>query len=363
MNKKLLLGICILVLPLAATSQNVHAAPSSPTNVKASSPDGTATATVTWSAVAGATRYRAKAFIGLVAVKTSKILTGNSQSFTFNGLEYDIPYILKVEAGDASSWSSPGAASAVVPQAASPSAPPQPELTVTADQELKATWSEPSSDGGSLITKYQVQLMKGAEMVGSPSVTTARNISLTTDDKTSSYSVTVSATNEAGKTSSISEPSSPVIPTFVAVARLAPTTPRAPNPPGSPSSGGSGSSSSGGSNTPSSGGGNSNSPAVLPTPIVDQGTRTVSPIPATPRYTKVIKAKATTSSKTLLSLSKLPSPKGSKTSLSIATSSRKICQLKGNSVRNIRRGTCSVKVTVKTKTGKKTSRTVKLVVR
>jgi hypothetical protein len=64
-----------------------------------------------------------------------------------------------------------------------------------------------------------------------------------------------------------------------------------------------------------------------------------------------------------LSLSKLPSPKGSKTSLSIATSSRKICQLKGTSVKNIRKGTCSVKVTVKTKTGKKTSRTVKLVAR
>lgn len=354
MNKKLLLGICILVLPLAATSQNVHAAPNSPTNVKANSPDGTATATVTWSAVAGATRYRAKAFIGLVAVKTSKILTDNSRSFTFNGLEYDIPYILKVEAGDASSWSSPGAASAVVPQAASPSAPPQPDLTVTADQELKATWSEPSSDGGSLITKYQVQLMKGAEMVGSPSVTTARNISLTTDDKTSSYSVTVSATNAAGKTSSISEPSSPVIPTFVAVARLAPATPRAPISPGSPSSGG--------SSSPSSGGGNSNSP-IVNNPTSNQNSQVVSPTPATPRYTKVVKAKATTSSKTLLSLSKLPTPKGSKTSLSVAASSRKICQLKGTSVKNLKPGTCSVKVTVTTKASKKTSRTVKLVAR
>ena len=361
MNKKLLLGLCILVLPLAATSQNVHAAPSSPTNVKANSPDGTATATVTWSAVAGATRYRAKAFIGLVAVKTSKILTDNSRSFTFNGLEYDIPYILKVEAGDASSWSSPGAASAVVPQAASPSAPPQPDLSVTADQELKATWSEPSSDGGSLITKYQVQLMKGAEMVGSPSVTTARNISLTTDDKTSSYSVTVSATNAAGKTSSISEPSSPVIPTFVAVARLAPATPRAPNSPSSPSSGGSGNPSSGGANLPSNGG-NSNSP-IVNNPTSNQNSQVVSPTPATPRYTKVIKAKATTSSKTLLSLSKLPAPKGSKTSLTVASSSRKFCQVKGTSVKNLKRGTCSVKVTVTTKSGKKTSRTVKLVVR
>jgi hypothetical protein len=361
MNKKLLLSICILVLPLATTSQNVHAAPSSPTNVKANSPDGTATATVTWSAVAGATRYRAKAFIGLVAVKTSKTLTDNSRSFTFNGLEYDIPYILKVEAGDVSSWSSPGAASAVVPQAAAPSAPPQPDLTVIADQELKATWSEPSSDGGSLITKYQVQLMKGAEMVGSPSVTTARNISLTTDDKTSSYSVTVSATNSAGKTSSISEPSSPVIPTFAAVARLAPATPRVPSSPNLPSPGGSGSPSSGGANLPSNGG-NSNSPAIN-NPTSNQNSQIVSPTPVTPRYTKVIKAKATTSSKTLLSLSKLPSPKGSKTSLGIAISSRKICQLKGTSVKNIRKGTCSVKVTVTTKSGKKTSRTVKLVTR
>jgi uncharacterized alpha/beta hydrolase family protein len=77
----------------------------------------------------------------------------------------------------------------------------------------------------------------------------------------------------------------------------------------------------------------------------------------------VIKAKATTSSKTLLSLSKLPAPKGSKTSLTVASSSRKFCQVKGTSVKNLKRGTCSVKVTVTTKSGKKTSRTVKLVVR
>jgi hypothetical protein len=354
MNRKIIIFLCAAVIPFATSTQTALAAPSTPTNVKANSIDGTATATVTWNQASGATRYRAKAFIGLVAVKTSKILTADSRSFTFSGLEYDIPYVLKVEAGDVSTWSSPGAASEVIPQAASPSAPSQPVLTVTADKELKATWSEPASDGGSLITRYQVQLMKGGEMAGSPIVTTARNISLTTDDKTSSYSVTVTATNAAGKTSSVSELSSSVIPTFEEAIRIVPTSPQTPiRQTPIPSSGG--------SNSPSNNGGG-NSPAVN-SPTSNQNSQIVSPTPVTPRYTKVIKAKATTSSKTLLSLSKLPSPKGSKTSLSVAASSRKICQLKGTSVKNTAKGTCSVKVTVTTKSGKKSSRTVKLVTR
>jgi hypothetical protein len=359
------------------SSQQLTAATAAPSTINAISNRGTGVIEVTWSTVNGATSYQARLLIGTVPVKVSPtILSNKPQKFTFVGLEYNVPYRVQVRSSDGT-WSSYGNATEnpVIPQAGKPSTPDQPTVSVTDDLKLKATWSPPSSTGGSPITSYSVQLMQGSSAAGEPVVVKGLEVELQTKDKTNQYSVTVVAVNEANVSSEASEASSPVVAEKKAAALV--VLPRPPNNSpssggnnSSPSSGGSGTPSSGGSGTPSSGGpsspsnnGGGNSPAVSPTPVVDQGTRTVSPTPLTPRYTKMIKAKATTSSKTLLSLSKLPSPKGSKTSLSIATSSRKICQLKGTSVKNIRKGTCSVKVTVKTKTGKKTSRTVKLVAR
>lgn len=366
---------------VAATSsvfpQQLTAATSAPSTINATSNPGTGVIEVSWSTVAGATGYQAQLLIGIVPIKMSPtILANKPRKFTFVGLEYNVPYRVQVRSSDGT-WSSYGNASEnpVIPQAGKPSTPDQPTVSVTDDFKLKATWSPPSSSGGSPITSYSVQLLQGSSAAGEPVVVKGLEVELQTKDKTNQYSVTVVAVNEANVSSEASEASSPVAAEKKAAALVV-----APRPPSnspssggnnnSPSSGGSGNPSSGGSGTPSSGGssspsnnGGSNSPAVSPTPVVDQGTRTVSPTPVTPRYTKVIKAKATTSSKTLLSLSKLPSPKGSKTSLSVAASSRKICQLKGTSVKNTAKGTCSVKVTVTTKSGKKTSRTVKLVAR
>jgi hypothetical protein len=359
------------------SSQQLTAATAAPSTINAISNRGTGVIEVTWSTVNGATSYQARLLIGTVPVKVSPtILSNKPQKFTFVGLEYNVPYRVQVRSSDGT-WSSYGNATEnpVIPQAGKPSTPDQPTVSVTDDLKLKATWSPPSSTGGSPINSYSVQLMQGSSAAGEPVVVKGLEVELQTKDKTNQYSVTVVAVNEANVSSEASEASSPVVAEKKAAALV--VLPRPPNNSpssggnnSSPSSGGSGTPSSGGSGTPSSGGSNSpsssgggNSPAVVPTPVVDQGTRTVSPTPATPRYTKVIKAKATTSSKTLLSLSKLPAPKGSKTSLTVASSSRKFCQVKGTSVKNLKRGTCSVKVTVTTKSGKKTSRTVKLVVR
>ena len=375
--RRILTCIALITTATAMSSQQLTAATAAPSTINAISNRGTGVIEVTWSTVNGATSYQARLLIGTVPVKVSPtILSNKPQKFTFVGLEYNVPYRVQVRSSDGT-WSSYGNATEnpVIPQAGKPSTPDQPTVSVTDDLKLKATWSPPSSTGGSPITSYSVQLMQGSSAAGEPVVVKGLEVELQTKDKTNQYSVTVVAVNEANVSSEASEASSPVVAEKKAAALV--VLPRPPNNSpssggnnSSPSSGGSGTPSSGGSGTPSSGGpsspsnnGGGNSPAVSPTPVVDQGTRTVSPTPLTPRYTKMIKAKATTSSKTLLSLSKLPSPKGSKTSLSIATSSRKICQLKGTSVKNIRKGTCSVKVTVKTKTGKKTSRTVKLVAR
>jgi hypothetical protein len=375
--RRILTCIALITTATAMSSQQLTAATAAPSTINAISNRGTGVIEVTWSTVNGATSYQARLLIGTVPVKVSPtILSNKPQKFTFVGLEYNVPYRVQVRSSDGT-WSSYGNATEnpVIPQAGKPSTPDQPTVSVTDDLKLKATGSPPSSTGGSPINSYSVQLMQGSSAAGEPVVVKGLEVELQTKDKTNQYSVTVVAVNEANVSSEASEASSPVVAekkaaAFVVLPRPPNNSPSSGGNNSSPSSGGSGTPSSGGSGTPSSGGpsspsnnGGGNSPAVSPTPVVDQGTRTVLPTPVTPRYTKEIKAKTTTSSKTLLSLSKLPSPKGSKTSLSVAASSRKICQLKGTSVKNLKRGTCSVKVTVTTKSGKKTSRTVKLAVR
>jgi hypothetical protein len=324
---------------------------------------GTGTATISWAAASGATNYQARVLIGDVPIKTSVFLAPSLRSYTFTGLEYNVPVKLQVRSTDGS-WSLYGTAtpSTVTPVAADPSAPGQPTVSVIADKRIKVEWTLPSSDGGSPIASYSVQLIKGSESAGEPVTTRALQLELDTADTTSSYSVTVAAVNTAGLKSSASEASAPIVAEKKAVSIVEVV----------PGSGGSGGS-------PSSGGGSGNRPTtgatpvapgvltelkpVTQTPTINQPVKVVSPTPAVQAYTKVIKAKASTSSKTLVSLSKLKTPKGSKTSFSVATSSKKNCKLVGTTVKSLRAGTCSVKVTVTTKAGKKTSRTVKLLAR
>ncbi len=360
-------------------SSSPVAAATAPSTISATSTRGSGVITVEWSAISGTTAYQAYIFIGSVRIKTSPSISSSAtRSYTFVGLEYNVPYNVKVRSYDGSNWSSFGEAAEnpVTPLAAAPSAPAQPTLSVLDDMKLKASWSPPSSNGGSPIASYSVQLLKGSEAIGQPVKTTGLEVELETKDKTNSYSVTVTAINEADVKSDASEASAPMVAEKQAAAIIEVSQPSNNTPSSggnnSPSSGGNISPSSGGNISPSSGGGNNtsagntntgltNSPAAAP--AINQLTQVVSPSPVIPAYTKVIKAKSTTTSKTLVSLSKLATPKGSKTSFTVATSSKKYCQLKGTSVKNLKAGTCSVKVTVTTKTGKKSSRTVKLIAR
>ena len=50
--------------------------------------------------------------------------------------------------------------------------------------------------------------------------------------------------------------------------------------------------------------------------------------------------------------------KGSKISLSVASSKKKVCKAARASIKTVGKGTCSVKVVVTTKSKKKTSKTV-----
>ena len=290
-------------------------------------------------------------------IKTSTSLGPAIRSYTFTGLEYNVPVKLQVQSLDGT-WSAYGVATpaTVKPVAADPSAPGQPTVSVIENKRIKVEWALPSSDGGSPIVSYSVQLLIGSDSAGAPVTTTALQLELDTADTTSSYSVTVAAINSAGLKSSASEASAPVVAEKKAVSTVDVT-------PGSGGSGESPATGGGSGNTPSSGGSPAASGEVKPvvqTPAVNQLTQVVSPLPAATAYSKVIKAKSTTTSKTLVNLSKLNTPKGSKTSFTVAIASKKYCQLAGTTVKSLRTGSCSVKVTVTTKTGKKTSRTVKL---
>jgi hypothetical protein len=354
---------CILVLQPDVVSAYSNVA----SQVTATSAPGSATVTLKWSAASNATRYEARVRIGSssgMVFRSSGFLGSTSQTFSFTGVEYNLKYVVGVRAGDADSWGAFVYADPVVPEAADPNPPAKPDISSPADGQITINWSAPGYTGGAAITNYIVQLFIGDVVSRAPVTTSGLTYTFKDLTSTSKYSVNVKAVNAESKTSEPSELSDAKTPSKDVAAVLA-----APARNSSPSSGGSGNPSSGGSGTPSSGGssspsnnGGGNSPAAN-NPTSNQNTQIVSPTPVTPRYTKVIKAKATTSSKTLLSLSKLPAPKGSKTSLAVASSSRKFCQLKGTSVKNLKPGTCSVKVTVTTKGGKKTSRTVKLVAR
>jgi hypothetical protein len=334
--KRILVALAFAILgSLALTPHAASAAISSPTSVKAESTPGTGTAKISWIAPGGATQYRVRAFIGDVAVKTSGIVSART-SYIFTGLEYDIKYVLKVEASDGTTWSNAVAAPAVTPVAASPSAPSTPVAIVIADYKIKMTWDPPSNDGGSPVTDYLLQVQKDGNDFGEPVKTPSLSYTVETKELESTYTLYVQAVNQAGKTSPKSEQSEGKIPKLTTAAVV--------------------------TQNPNNNGGNQNSPSNGQ-PTIDQTKQIVSPSPVIPAFTKVVKPKSVTSSKNLVALSKLSAPKGSKATFSIASSSRKICQLKGTSIKLIKAGTCSVKVTVTTKSGKKNSRTVKLIAR
>ena len=365
------LSVGLLVSPFVYGRASAAVPTNPPTSVTVSTKDGTGTATIKWVAPAGVvTGYKVRARIGNVTVKTAVVTGGSSESYTFTGLEYKIPYTLGVKAGNSSGYAADytEASSAVTLQAAPPSPPDKPLVAVTKDGEIDATWTPPSETGGSSIVSYSVQLWNKGEKFGDPKLPTTTATSFDTKgDTTSQFTVTVQAVNAAGLVSIASDSSESIVAEKTATA--APATPSGGN---SGSGGSGGNSGSGGSNSPTnspqSSGGENNSATNTPVPSAakeDQLTRIVSPVYAAPAafYSKTVTISAKTTTKTLLSLSRLSVPKGSTTSYVLSTSSRKYCSLKGTVVTAMKAGTCSITVTVKQKTGKKTSKVVKLVVK
>jgi hypothetical protein len=262
-------------------------------------------------------------------------------------------------------------------------------VTVTQDGAIDAKWEPPAETGGSSIVSYSVQLWNKGVKVDDPKLPTTTATSFDTKGDTSSqFTVTVQAVNAAGLVSLVSDPSESIVAKRTATATT--TTTAAPSPNNGNSGGGGVTTTvaptpSRGSDTtstiapksnpgatttttsPSSGTGN-NAATNTTIPAAtneDQLTRVVSPVFAAPAisYSKNVYIATKTTTKTLLSLSRLSVPKGSKTTYALSSTSKKYCSLKGTVVTAVKAGTCSITVTVKQKTGKKTSKVVKLVVK
>lgn len=350
-----LASLGVVLGSLFQSTGTASAAPSDPTGITTETKAGTASATIGWTAPAGVTRYRVRAYVGNVAVKVSPVLAASAVRYTFTGLEYRIPYTLKVQAGDASSWGSEvgtDPASTVTPVAAPPSAPGRPTVLVVADNRIEVKWSAPASTGGAPIDSYLVQMWKDGKMHQEPVVAKERLYEFDTKDKKNPISVTVKAVNSMAQVSPESEESESVVAELKAAVAVA-LSPPANNPP---------------QNNPSQ-----NNPSQTPGPLVQAPIAAAPPAVETgspaasapsvtaPRYTKSVRLNSSTTTSTLLKLSGIRTTRSSKVTYSILSSSRRVCTSTRTAVRVVRTGTCSVKVTVKT--GRtSTSRTVKLVV-
>ena len=201
--------------------------PSAPTGVSATAGNGSAT--VSWTAPSDTggstiTKYTVTPYIGSTA-QTPVTVSGSppATSATVTGLTNGTSYTFTVSATN-STGSSPASSpsNAVIPNNL-PGAPTGVSATA-GNGSATVSWTAPSNNGGSTITKYTVTPYIGSTaqtpvtVSGSPPATSATVTGLTNG---TSYTFTVSATNGNG-TGPASTPSSAV-------------TPSAPTVPGGPS--------------------------------------------------------------------------------------------------------------------------------
>ncbi len=193
------------------------AAPGQVTGVKAAA--GAGSASVTWSAPASGgpvTKYTITPYIGSTA-QTPTVVSGTppETGATVTGLSNGTTYTFTVTAANPNG-SGPASepSNAVTPTSTTPPSAPTGVSAVAATGQAVVSWTAPSSNGGSPITKYTVTPYIGTEaqpattVTGSPPATTATVKGLTNG---ATYTFKVTASNSAGE-SLPSSPSAPVTP-------------------------------------------------------------------------------------------------------------------------------------------------------
>jgi Domain of unknown function (DUF4082)/Bacterial Ig-like domain/Fibronectin type III domain/Bacterial Ig domain len=193
------------------------ALPGAPTGVTATAGNGSAT--VSWAAPSdnggsAITKYTVTPFIGSTA-QTPVTVTGNppATSTTVTGLTNGTTYTFTVSATNATGTGPASSPSNAVTPNALPGAPTG--VTATAGNgSATVSWTAPSNNGGSTITKYTVTPYVGSTaqtpvtVTGNPPATSTTVTGLTNG---TTYTFTVSATNANG-TGPESSPSNAVTP-------------------------------------------------------------------------------------------------------------------------------------------------------
>jgi hypothetical protein len=174
---------------------------------------GIGSATVSWTAVSGATSYVVTPYIGSTAQTATNVSGGSTTSTTINGLTAGTAYTFKVQAVNANGTGPASAASnSVTPQAsATPSAPTGVSATPATGQ-AQVSWTAPAANGsqitGYTITPYIGTTAQSPTQISNGSATSGIVTGLTNG---TAYTFTVSATNSVG-TGSASSASSAVTP-------------------------------------------------------------------------------------------------------------------------------------------------------
>ena len=202
--------------PASRASQSVRpvaktTVPDQPTRVSAVAGDGKAT--ISWTAPSNdggssITGYTVSVSPGRLTVSATSRQTSVEVTGLSNGTAYTFSVAATNEVGTGK-LSIPS--DSTTPQR-SVSAPDSPTgvLTVAGDGQVTVSWSAPSSDGGSTITKYLVTVSPGREVIETSS---GRETSVVVSRLTNgtAYQFTVKAVNSVGS-SADSRPSSPATP-------------------------------------------------------------------------------------------------------------------------------------------------------
>jgi hypothetical protein len=99
------------------------------------------------------------------------------------------------------------------------------------------------------------------------------------------------------------------------------------------------------------------------TTVTPNSNQVALPSVVTPRTKPVLSTKKTVSAKSLATYTGLKVASGSTVSMKVKATSRRVCRVSGSRLKATQRGTCRVVVTVKSTTGKKSSKNLTLIVR
>ncbi len=131
-------------------------------------------------------------------------VVSTQRSATVTGLTNGTAYYFRVRAKNANGTGPSSTSQPLVTPAGPPSAP-SPVTTTAGVDHIDVTWTAPATTGGVSIVGYVASTPVGAGNTASCSTTTALDCAITGLSPNTAYTVTVTATNAAGRTSSATD--------------------------------------------------------------------------------------------------------------------------------------------------------------